>query len=76
VAQVLIRNLPDDVVKRLKARAASKGQSLENELRDIVTAAAPLTTREKLAIIDSFIARSPMAKLDSTDIIREARDRR
>ncbi len=76
MAQVLIRNLPDDVVDRLKAQAASKGHSLEHELREIVTAAAPLTTEQKLAIIDRFLARSPMAKRDSAEIIREDRDRR
>jgi plasmid stability protein len=76
MAQVLIRNLPDEIVERLKVRALNKGHSLEQELREIVTAAAPLTREEKLAIIDSFLARSPMAKHDSTDFIREDRDRR
>jgi plasmid stability protein len=76
MAQVLIRNLPEDVVERLKARALNKGHSLEQELREIVTAAAPLTTEQKLAIIDRFLARSPMSKQDSTDLIRQDRDRR
>jgi plasmid stability protein len=77
MAQVLIRDLPDDVVQRLKTRAASKGHSLERELRDIVTAAAPLTAEEKLAIVDRIRSRTPkMAKHDSTDIIREERDKR
>jgi plasmid stability protein len=33
MAQVLVRNLPDDVVARLKARAARARHSLEQELR-------------------------------------------
>jgi len=77
MAQVLIRDLPDDVVKRLKMRAANKGHSLERELRDVVVAAAPLTVEEKLAIIDRIRSQSPkMAVRDSTDIIREERDKR
>ena len=77
MAQVLIRDLPDDVVKRLKMRAANKGHSLERELRDVVVAAAPLTAEEKLAIIDRIRSKSPkMAGRDSTDIIREERDKR
>ncbi len=77
MAQVLIRNLPDDVVERLKERAAGKGRSLEQELREIVTAAAPLGVAERLAIVDHFLAlpkRRP--KRDATDLIREDRDRR
>ena len=77
MAQVLIRNLPDDVVKRLKMRAASECHSLDRELRDIVAAAAPLTAAEKLAIVDRIRSQSPkMAVRDSTDIIRKVRDKR
>jgi plasmid stability protein len=40
VAQVIVRDLDDGVVAALKRRAALHGQSLEQELRDILTAAA------------------------------------
>lgn len=77
MAQVLIRNLPDDVVERLKERAADKGHSLEQELREIVITAAPLSTAERLAIIDHFQGLSKRRpKRDATDLIREDRDRR
>jgi antitoxin FitA len=77
MAQVLIRNLSDDVVERLKRRATVKGHSLEQELREIVTAAAPLSTAERVAIIDRHLARSKRRpKRDATDLIREDRDRR
>ena len=77
MAQVLIRNLSEDVVERLKKRAAVKGRSLEQELREIVTAAAPLSTAERVAIIDRHLARSKRpARHNSTDFIREARDKR
>jgi hypothetical protein len=40
MAQVLVRNLPDDVVARLKARATRARHSLEQELRNILIDAA------------------------------------
>jgi len=77
MAQVLIRNLPDDVVERLKRRAAVKGHSLEQELREIVTAAVPLSRVERVAIIDHFQTLSKRRpKRNATDLIREDRDRR
>lgn len=40
MAQVVIRNIDDAAIRRLKARAARKGVSLESELRTILTEAA------------------------------------
>ena len=40
MAQVVIRNIDEDTMRRLKSRAARKGVSLERELRTILTAAA------------------------------------
>jgi len=40
MAQVVIRNIDDEAIRRLKSRAARKGISLERELRTIVTEAA------------------------------------
>ena len=39
VAQVVIRNIDDEAMRRLKSRAARKGVSLERELRTILTEA-------------------------------------
>lgn len=77
MAQVLIRNLPDDVVERLKERAAGKGRSLEQELREIVVTAAPLSTAERVAIVDRHLKQSTdKVRHDSTDFVREDRDLR
>ncbi|MGE0005597.1 MAG: hypothetical protein AB7S92_08405 [Parvibaculaceae bacterium] len=74
MAQVLIRNLPDDVVQRLKKRATIKGRSFEQEMREIVIAAAPLSVAERVAMIDHFQACSKQRpKRDATDLIREDR---
>lgn len=40
VAQVVIRNIDEEAMRRLKARAARKGVALERELRAILTEAA------------------------------------
>jgi antitoxin FitA len=69
--------LDDDVIKRLEVRAEAKGRTLEEEVRDIITRAAPLTPEERVALSDQI--RSMQAEpstLDSTDLIRAARDRR
>ena len=80
MAHVLVSNLPDDVIERLNVRAMSKGHSLEQELREIVMAAAPsepLPVAERLAIIDRFLALSKRkAEHDSTTFIRVDRDER
>ena len=77
MAQVIVRNLDDAIVKALKARAALHGRPLEQELRDILAEASRLTPEERLRIADRIRAMTPgpMAA-DSTDLIREERDRR
>ena len=40
MAQVLIRQLDDQVVAALRARARARGVSLEQSLRDLLTATA------------------------------------
>ncbi|MEW6267725.1 MAG: hypothetical protein AB1689_00340 [Thermodesulfobacteriota bacterium] len=76
MAQVIIRNLDDQAVDRLKARARRKGVSLESELRAIVTDAARIdrsSFRERAARLRRKLGRRPVS--DSTELIREDRDR-
>lgn len=40
MAQVSVRDLPEEAVACLKSRAAAAGRSLETELRDILNRAA------------------------------------
>jgi len=76
MAQVIVRNLPDDVVARLKARAASRRRSLEQELRDILSEAARPSRKEILADFDRIRAMTPkVPQTDSAELIREERDR-
>jgi plasmid stability protein len=79
MAQVVIRNIDDDVVERLKARAAAEKKSLEQKLRDVLTEAARPSRAEVLAEVDRIRAmtppRPPGAPL-AEDLIREDRNSR
>lgn len=72
MGQVLVRNLDESVIARLKMKAELKGHSLEQELRDIINRAAPLTPEERVAFADSIRAQNtgPSRPL-SKDEIRE-----
>jgi plasmid stability protein len=75
VGQVLVRNLDDDVIERLKTKADLKGHSLEQELRDVLTAAAPLTPEEKVTLSRRIRSSSPPLKdFDVRAAIRYGRD--
>ena len=76
MAQVLIRNIDDDAIARLKARAGRKKTSLERELRTIITEAAaddrPEARRRAAEMRRSLAGRKHS---DSTRLIREDRSR-
>lgn len=75
MAQVLIRDLPDDVVERLKEKAAAQGRSLEGHLRVVLEDASGLNRDEFLALADSVAAASrDRPQTDAAEIIRTARD--
>ena len=77
MAQVIIRNLEDDVVASLKAKAELHGKSLEQELRDVLREAAKPTTSEKLAIIDRIRGMAPQVpQTDSVELLRQSREER
>jgi plasmid stability protein len=61
----------------LKFKAELHGQSLEQELRQILKRAAELSAEEKLALADRIAALTPRPlATDSADLIREDRDNR
>ena len=78
MAQVIIRNLDDRLVASLKRKAALHGRSLEQELRQILSAAARLPKAERLALARRVRAMTPpgVAQTDSAELIREDRDSR
>jgi plasmid stability protein len=75
MAQVLVRNLEKAVIERIKTKAELKGRSLEQELREIITAGAPLSPEEKLQRVRRIRAMSPPLKdFDVRAAIRHGRD--
>lgn len=78
MAQILVRDLDDGVVSRLKALAASHNRSLEAEVRMILSQASARRVLDHQAAADRIEAfRARMAGRvfpDSAALIREDRD--
>jgi plasmid stability protein len=75
MAQVLIRNIDEQVMERLRKRAAERRQSLEQTLRDILAEAAKPSRQELLDELEACRALTPGThRTSAQDIIREIRD--
>ena len=59
MGQFLIRNISDEVIETYKLKARLKGTSVEQYLRDWIEQGAPLTTAERVALIDENMAQFP-----------------
>ena len=79
MGQLIVRNLDDQVIESLKARASRQERSLEAELRVILERAAAervvniSEARERAERISRSLAGRPHS--DSAALIREDRDR-
>ena len=74
--QVVVRNLDPGVVAALKRRASRAGRSLERELRLILTREAGPDRSELIAEANRIRAMTPGPLPDSTELLRQDRDRR
>jgi plasmid stability protein len=84
MAQIIVRNLDDTVVTRLKARARANGRSLEAEARLILKQSVEVA-QEKSSKVDMATARQHVMEIrkkladrkfpDSVELIREDRER-
>ncbi len=70
MAQLIVRNIDDEVVRRLKIRAAEKGRSAEVEHREILHHALGSSRRDKS--IKAFLRDMPDVGKD--DDFARARD--
>jgi plasmid stability protein len=77
MAQILIRGLPESLVKRLKERAKRNGRSLSGEVRMILAESSrPDGKQDALAVLDRWRERFKGRTFsDSAELIREDRDR-
>lgn len=75
MASITIRNVPDEVHRALRIRAAQHGRSTEAEIRAILEQAAKPAGRMKLGSLLSSIARDAggltEAEADAFDRIRD-----
>ena len=77
MGQVIVRSLDDAVVAALKDKAARRGHSLEQELRNILTAAAAPRREDLPAELDRCRALTPPGERRlAEELVREDRDRR
>ena len=77
MANVIVRNLDDEVVERLRARAKTNSRSLEAELRVLLTnAVRRRRPKDLIELADRIAAMTPnVPQTDSTLLVREDRDR-
>ena len=76
-ASLSIKNVPDDVVERLRARAARNRRSLQGELLDLIERAADeVPTVSAREVYDRIRKLNLPVGESSADIIREMRDAR
>lgn len=78
MGQILIRNVKESVLARLKQRASAQGLSLEESLRRALDELARPSREELIAESRRIRAMSPRIgkKPFAEDLIREDRDRR
>ena len=76
-ASLSIKNVPDEVVERLRARAARNRRSLQGELLDLIERAADeIPTISAREVYDRIRKLNLPAGESSADIIRDMRDAR
>ena len=78
MAQLIVRDLDERIVAALKARAARNGRSAQAEHRRILEAALREDAVEMAEFADAAarLRARFRSQLDSTDVIRAARDER
>jgi plasmid stability protein len=81
MGQMLVRQLDDDAIERLKLRARERKTSVEALAREAIHKAAELGVEEKLALVRDMQAWGEKARLPrrkrrtGLELIREDRDR-
>ncbi|MDT7042888.1 FitA-like ribbon-helix-helix domain-containing protein [Candidatus Nitronereus thalassa] len=77
MAQVLVRQLNDKIVERLKKRAKENGRSLQSEVKTILEEAVPdyESAWKRIAKLQKTLKQSGRKFSDSATLIREDRDR-
>jgi plasmid stability protein len=76
MAQILVRDLDEGLVDRLKAQAKRHGRSLQREVKAILVESVPMTHEEMLVEAEGWQRRLSAGKFgDSSRLVREDRGR-
>ncbi|MFH1793946.1 MAG: hypothetical protein ABIK36_02040 [Pseudomonadota bacterium] len=74
MASMVIRNIPDDVMERFKARAKAAGKSAEQLAREAIVEKGKSSREEAWARIDAL--RAQTKRIDDVDLVEEIRRER
>ncbi len=75
MAMLTVRNIPEEVHRALRARAAQHGQSMEAEVREILATAISPTGRVKLGSMLADIGRQARLSDEEFATFEQVRDR-
>lgn len=75
MAMLTVRNIPDEVHRALRVRAAQHGQSMEAEVREILEAAVAPEGRVKLGDALAALGREIGLANDDFEIFEQVRDK-
>ena len=75
MAMLTVRNLPDDVHRALRVRAAQHGQSTEAEVREILAFVVKPESRVRLGDTLSALARDIGLTNEDCEVFEQVRDR-
>ena len=77
MANILVRDLDDDVLRQLKAAAKAHGRSLQAEIHDVLQRATTRNLAETQRLSTQWLKRlRKSTHSDSSVMIREDRDKR
>ena len=77
MANILVRNLDDEVLKQLKSAAKAHGRSLQAEIHDVLRSASARRLAETRRLSTQWLKRlGGSRQTDSATLIREDRDTR
>jgi antitoxin FitA len=74
MAMLTVRNLPDEVHRALRTRAAQHGQSMESEVREILQSAVSPAGRVKLGSLLADMGRQARLTDQEFDTFARVRD--
>jgi plasmid stability protein len=74
MVDILVRNVDEDIARRLKEKAKAKGASVNETAREAIAAYVKPSKEEVWAAADAIRKKIGKVTGDSTDIIREWRD--